>query len=372
MEWFRAILADMPPTRRAGICAALILVLGAAGCGRATPQEADTEPSVPVVVEPVTLGSIRGTVSATGVVEPLPGARLDVIAPHPGRIAEVAKDVGDPVQAGELLVRFEFSGLGAESAARAATVRTADLRLRNAKLIQERIRGLLAGGAASRMEMETADREVLEADGELAEARASLNATEARRLDTTIRSPFSGTVTERLHNPGDVVRPDEEDPILRLIDPRQVQVIAAVPVAELTRFAVGATARAVAEGRPSPGLLRVLSRPEPEAGATTVAVTLAFDSPTQLAPGTQVGVEIDAEQRSNVPLVPAIAVLRDADNSAVIVVGTGSVAERRAVVTGLVDTEHVEIRSGLKVGELIVTQGQSSLRDGTPISVSSR
>ena len=98
-------------------------------------------------------------------------------------------------------------------------------------------------------------------------------------------------------------------------------------------------------------------------------VTFAFDSPTALAPGTQVGIEIDAEQRSNVPLVPAIAVLNDAGNNPVVIVAAGSLAQRRPVVTGVKDGQNVEIRSGLKAGELIMTQGHSSLRDGTPISV---
>jgi multidrug efflux system membrane fusion protein len=100
-----------------------------------------------------------------------------------------------------------------------------------------------------------------------------------------------------------------------------------------------------------------------------VDVTLAFDTPTDIAPGTQVGVEIDGEQRANVPLVPAIAVLRDAENNPVVVVAAGNVVHRRPVVLGLVDNERIEIRSGVKAGELIVTQGHSSLRDGTPITV---
>ena len=41
-----------------------------------------------------------------------------------------------------------------------------------------------------------------------------------------------------------------------------------------------------------------------------------------------------------------------------------------AVVTGLVDTEHIEIISGLKPGELIITQGLSNVREGTVITTS--
>jgi RND family efflux transporter MFP subunit len=155
-----------------------------------------------------------------------------------------------------------------------------------------------------------------------------------------------------------------------VIDPKQVQVTATVPIADAGRFTVGAAARAIAADKGSGELLHVAARPQPEAGAKTIAVTLEFDTPTELTPGTQVAIEIDAEQRSNVPLVPAIAVLKDDPNNPVVVVASGNVAMRRPVRIGLVDAQHAEIQSGLKPGELIITQGQSSLRDGAPITIS--
>ena len=107
-------------------------------------------------------------------------------------------------------------------------------------------------------------------------------------------------------------------------------------------FAIGATARAIPEDPASraaaqPALLRVATRPQPESGAKTVEVTLAFETPTELKPGTQVGIEIDAEQRSNVPIVPASAVLKDYPAQPVLVVAAGGSADRRPVVIGLVD-----------------------------------
>lgn len=295
---------------------------------------------------------------------------MAIVAPQAARIAAITRNVGDAVKSGEPLVRFEFPSFRVESAAREAMVKAADLRLTNARMMQGRVRSLVARGAASQKELDDVDREVAEAENELAEARANQAATDAKAQNPTILAPFNGVVTQRFHNPGDHVRAEENDPILRIVDPRQVQLAATVPVAELTRFTVGASARAIAEGKMAPEPLRVVSRPEPEAGATTVLVSLAFETPTAFAPGTQVGVEIDAEQRSNVPLVPAIAVLKDAKNSPFVVVAAGSVAERRPVVTGLVDTEYIEIRSGLKAGELIIAQGHSDLRHGTPITVS--
>ena len=364
-----ALVRQATYMKHVALCLAVALAALSA-CTRSAPREAEPESSVPVIVEPVRLGTIRSTISATGVVGTLPGADFAVLAPEPARIAEITKSVGDAVKSGEVLVRFEFPSLRAQQTVNSAAVKAADSRLRQAQLAQQRIRSLMASGAASQREMDDADQEVALAEGELAVARASMRASESLGQNATIRAPFNGTVAERLHNPGDLVGPADKDPILRLIDPKQIQVTATVEAGDITRFAVGATARAVAEGKAISELLRVVSRPSPEAGATTVPITLSFDAPTEVAPGTQVGLEIDAEQRSNVPLVPTFAVLRDGGSSPVVIVAVGNRAQRRAVVTGLEDSENIEIRSGLKAGELIITQGHSDLRDGTPISVS--
>ncbi len=350
----------------------LLLFAAAPACRRATPKDTENENIVPVAVEPVQLGTIRGVVSATGLVTVVPGAEMALIAPQTARIAEITKNLGDHVQSGEVLVRFEFPSLRVESIARAATVRAAELRVKNAKGAQDRVHGLIDRGAASRMEVDAADREVDEAQTELAEARASQSATDAQAQNTIMRAPIDGVVSQRLHNPGDTVGTSDIDVILKILDTKQVQVTATVAAADAKRFAVGASAHAMAEGASTPELLRVMARPDAERGSTTVAVTLAFAAPTALTPGTQVGMEIDAEQRSNVPLVPAIAVVRDASNAAAVFVAVGDVAQRRPITTGLVDTEHVEIVSGLKAGELIVTQGLSNLRDGTAITITPR
>ena len=154
--------------------------IGAHGCSGAfclraaapRPREAEIESPVPVIAEPVRLGNIRTTISATGVVTTLAGAEFSVVAPQPARIAEITKNVGDAVKSGEVIVRFEFPSLRAQTAVNAAAVKAADLRLQQAKLAQTRIRSLLSRGAASQREMDDADREATLAEGELAVANS--------------------------------------------------------------------------------------------------------------------------------------------------------------------------------------------------------
>jgi RND family efflux transporter MFP subunit len=357
--------------RAPGPAISILLLLAAAGaaCRRSASGETESEGPVPVVVEPVKLGAIRGMVNVTAVVEALPGADFAAIAPVEGRIIEITKKAGETVKAGDVLVRFEFPSLRAEGTVRAAAAKRADLRLQNAKVVQARVQKLVALGAASQRELDEADHEVADAEGEVALYAAAQTAADNVGQRTTIRSPFDGVVAERLHNPGDLVGNSTTDVIVRVIDPRQVEVVASVPVADAGRFADGASARGVTTTRPTPEPLRVVSRAGPEPGATAVPVRLAFLEPTALTPGTELGVEIDAEQRSNVPLVPAIAVVKDGTVASVFV-AAGSQARKRPVVLGLEDAERVEIRSGVKAGELIVTQGQSNLQDGSAISIS--
>jgi RND family efflux transporter MFP subunit len=358
----------MPRASRETIWAVLLLA-GCAGACHRTSRESESEPPIPVVAEAVQLGNIRGVVSATAVVEALPGADFAAIAPEPGRIVQISKAVGDEVKAGEVLVRFEFPTLLAEAPVRAAAVKIADTRLQSAKVMQARVHKLLELGAAAQREADAADGEVSDAEEEAVQARAAQSAAAALGQHTAILAPFAGVVTERLHNPGDMVGTASADVILRVVDPRQVEVVASVALADSGRFAAGASARGVTDTRPAPEILRVLSRPEPEAGATAVPTRLAFVGATELSAGTQLGVEIDAEQHSNVALVPAVAVVKDGAESAVFV-AAGNQARKRVVVLGLRDAERVEIRSGVKAGELVVTQGQSNLRDGSAISVS--
>jgi RND family efflux transporter MFP subunit len=342
---------------------------GTAACRRSASRETESEPPIPVVAEPVQIGTIRGIVSATAVVEALPGADFAAIAPESGRIVEISKKAGDKVKAGDVLVRFEFPALRAEIAARAGLVKNAEARLQSAKVMQARVHKLLELGAASQREADEADSEVNSAEADIAQARGAQNAADALGQRTDIRAPFDGVVAERLHDPGDLVGTATNDIILRVIDPRQVEVVTSVSVADGSRFAVGASARGVTETKSAPEILRVMARADPVPGATTVSVRLGFVGATELAPGTQLGIEIDAEQHSNVPLVPAIAVVKDGAALAVFV-AAGNQARKRPVVPGLVDTEHMEIRSGVRAGDMVITQGQSNLRDGSPITTS--
>jgi multidrug efflux pump subunit AcrA (membrane-fusion protein) len=83
-----------------------------------------------------------------------------------------------------------------------------------------------------------------------------------------------------------------------------------------------------------------------------------------------VQVEIVAEERQNALVVPAAAIVRDGDETFVMVAGPDHKAHKHAVVVGLSTEDRAEIRSGLAAGDLVIVRGQSGLPDGADISVS--
>jgi RND family efflux transporter MFP subunit len=347
----------------------LLCAVLAAACGGSVPEEIETKTVVPVTAEPAQTGSIRAVVHTSGIVQPAPGADLLVTAPESARIAEMPKAEGDFVRSGDLLVRFDIPSLGADALAKSAEVAAAEARVENARAAQARARELFDRGVAARKEVEDADRDLAQAEAALNQARAGRGASLTLADRATVRATFNGIVAKRWHNPGDLVEAAAGDPVLRVIDPNRLEVVASVPISDVSRVLVGASAFLSGTLQPTAGALRVVSRPAAvEPGTAAVPVRLAFVSRIALPAGTPVQVDINAEEHVKVVLVPAEAIVREAEETAVFVV-VGNKAKRRSIVTGLTDAQHVEVRSGLKAGELVITHGQAGLPDDAAISL---
>jgi RND family efflux transporter MFP subunit len=329
---------------------------------------------VPVTTAAATTGSITATINVTGIVTPAPGAELIVVAPEAARIVAIPKAEGDTVRRGDVLVRFEIPSATAEASKQRAEITRAEARLTNAKAAQARAQDLFGRGVAARKEVEDATKEVADAEADLAGAQAAATAAETVAARSTVRATFDGIVSKRSHNPGDLVEASASDAVLRVVDPRRLEVAASVPVGDAGRVRVGAPAHlAGGNGGPTPSL-RVASHPTAvEQGTATVPVRLAFSTPPNYAVGTPVQVAIDAETHMGVVLVPAVAIVHEGDERAVFVLmgdpGSSRTAQRRDVMTGLETADQVEIVSGVRAGEMVLTSGQNGLPDGAKVTL---
>ncbi|MDE3110334.1 MAG: efflux RND transporter periplasmic adaptor subunit, partial [Acidobacteriota bacterium] len=127
------------------------------------------------------------------------------------------------------------------------------------------------------------------------------------------------------------------------------------------------------DGRPEvPAKVSVVS-PALDPNSTTVQVWVEAANPReQLRPGSTVNIQIVARSVENALVVPAAAVLTgDKGATTVMVIGGDQVAHQTGVQTGIHQDGEVQITSGLRAGQRVVTEGAYGLPDGATVQVSS-
>ena len=348
---------------------ALALAAASWQCSAPAVEEIETTAPVSVEVAAARLDTVESQIDVAGLVTPAPGADLTIVAPEPARIAELSKAEGDSVAAGDVLVRFDIPTLASNVAGRQADITQARARLATTRAAVTRLSGLLERGIASRREVQEAERDAADAEAALtrAEGEAGAAATLAERA--VVRARFNGVVVKRWHNPGDLVEAAASDPVLRVIDPRTLQVVASVPAAHLLHIVVGRSASIRGPGGEDAEEATVVAKSAQLDPTGSVAdVRLTFKERTQFAAGTPVQVSIVADQHKNVVVVPTAAVLHDGDETYVMV-AADKVAHRQLVEVGLTGSETIEITKGVAAGDRVIVSGHTALPDGAAISV---
>jgi RND family efflux transporter MFP subunit len=324
---------------------------------------------IAVTTQAARVTTLRETIGAPGTIVPLASADFVVAAGEPCGIAELPKQEGDTVQAGEMVVRLDVPAVAAEVATRQLELTEASAHADTAKAEAARLTSLVEKGLAARVLLENARSAASVADANLSQARGRLEAAKAAEASTIIRARFAGVVVKRWHNQGDLVSGLETDPILRIVDPGKLQVAAQVLTADAARILPGQTAD-VQTATGSEAAVVALKTGPTSAATTTTDVRLNFLVPTTLPIETPVQVNIVVSEQRDAIVVPADAVQRAEGATFVWMANENGQATRREVHVGYIANNLAQIESGLAVGEAVIVTGLSQLREGARVTVS--
>jgi membrane fusion protein (multidrug efflux system) len=312
--------------------------------------------AVPVAVLPAFTGDIATRYQATATLEA--EKQTEVLARVEGLAAGLAVEEGDPVQAGQVLMRIENGEykLRVDQAA----ARTANLRARF-----QRFEAMLAEGLTAAEEYETARSELAAAEADEGLARLEMSYT-------TVRAPFAGRVTARRIDPGRNV--SVGTPLFELADFDPLLARVHVPSREFNKLRTEQDVELVldSDGVRLAGRIKLIS-PVIDPASGTIKVTVEVpEPPTAVRPGDFAAVRIVTEQRRGVLLVPVGAVLADNGERVCYVAvdeGEGPTAERRVVEVGFTDDLNAQIVAGLAPGERVVVKGQRTLTHGAALKI---
>jgi HlyD family secretion protein len=208
------------------------------------------------------------------------------------------------------------------------------------------------------------------AQGQLTSAKGKLLNAEAQLSYTEIRSPITGYITDRPLYPGEMA--STAAPLLTVMDISQIVAKSHVPQSDALLLHKGDSAAISLPGmeKPVEGKVSLVS-PALDPGSTTVEVWVQAANPSQqLRPGATAQVSITAQVVHDAVVVPASALLNAKEDSAQLMVIDGqSQAQNRDVKVGIKTGEQAQIVSGLKPGEMVITQGAYGLPDKTKVKV---
>jgi HlyD family secretion protein len=120
--------------------------------------------------------------------------------------------------------------------------------------------------SANRKQIAQQQKEVASAIAKLDQARAQLSEAQANRRDLNITAPFSGTVTTRTAEPGEVVSAGTT--IVTVVDLSKVYLRGYVPEGEIGKVKLDQPARVYLDSNPNQPLEAYVARIDPEATFT--------------------------------------------------------------------------------------------------------
>jgi RND family efflux transporter MFP subunit len=387
-----------PPRTRLWIgVAAVLLLVGAAlfwifGRGE-TIQVVDT----PALAIPAVGGS-ASVLDATGYVTAR--RQATVSAKITGRVRTLLIEEGQHVAEGEVLATLDDSETRADVALRQAQVEAAraglaEIRsaLANAERELERQRELEAARLTSVAALDTArtQAEALRArlasqQSEVKVAEEMLRAARVQLDNTIVRAPFSGVVTVKAAQPGEMISPISagggsiRTGIGTIVDMDSLEIQVDVSEAYINRVQSGQPVEAVLNAYPDwriPASVIAIV-PTADRSKATVKVRIALQSKDpRIVPEMGVRVaflEDHPATTGTAPapgvLVPSAAIRQDAGKDIVYVIRDGR-AERRAVTLGGAQGDLRQVRGGVAPGESVIIAAPATLKDGDAVETRS-
>jgi len=288
----------------------------------------------------------------------------DVAVEVSGRVVHIV-DVGTRVKANDVVARIDDTLLKLERLEILADIDRIDARLRFLNKEVARLQRLAKQNNAARKQIEEtgADRDATRS--ELAAARVRLQRIDFRLDRSTVRAPFDGVVVERAVQAGEWL--DSGDGVIRLVGLDDLEVQVRLPVTLVDAVHVGAPLLIKDGAKEVTASVRSLV-PVGDLQSRLFEIRVPVSRSGWL-PGQAVKVAVPTAPPSEVVVVPRDSLVIRRSGISVFRVGPEHKTEKVVIETGLADGRWIEVKGGIRPGDLIVTRGGERLRPGQKVQI---
>ena len=371
------------PPRLRPVALLAFLSLSLAGCGDSAEQD-EKAPTPQVRVETLQLQPLAISSELSGRI--LAPRTAEVRARVAGVVLKRVYREGSDVKQGDVLFLIDPAPFKADHDSARATLAKAEATLYQARLQEQRYRELVDDKAVSRQEYDNAKASFLQADADVAAAKAALERTRLNLGYATVTAPISGRIGRAQVTEGALVGQNESTPLatIQQLDPIHADVTQSTRELNALRRALRAgELQQVGDGQaratliqddgsayPLPGKL-LFSDISVDPSTNQITLRSEFPNPDlDLLPGSYVRVRLEQAVQPKGLSVPQRAILRDsAGVPKVLVVDQQARVSDRQVVLGSAQGDRWVVSEGLAPGERVVVEGLQHVKAGDQVQV---
>ena len=360
--------------RRTALLTLATILLSASACKKTDDASAATAKPETMLVGPENVTVVKAEQIRTGPAisgSLMPEHQATIRAEMSGAVLQTYAEAGQPVRKGQALAQIDASVVRDQALSARSAVTTAQSSYENARRDLSRTETLEKAGAIAEREVERSRNALLSTQAQLSNARAQLANVQKMLDKASVQSPFTGIVSQRQVNAGDVVSPGGA--LFTVMDPGSMQLEASLPAAQLSMVRIGMPIEFKVNGYPNRTFMGRITRINPSADPSTLQVKIVAAIPN--AGNTLVG-GLFAEGRvatetKTAPTVSLAAVDETGLRPSVVRLRNGKI-EKVEVALGIRDAaaETVEITSGLTPGDTVLLGAARGISPGTPVKVS--
>lgn len=329
----------------------------------------DNSPAINVKVNQVEMNNNSPFLSVSGKIQATNS--VDLSTRMMGYVNKVHVNVGDKVRKGQLLVSINNSDLQAKRAQVNAGISEATAVFNNAQKDYNRFKNLFADNSASQKEMDDITANFEMAKARLESANQMKNEINAQFTYSNITAPFSGTITSRNVEAGNMANPGI--PLINIETPGYFEVMAMVPETEISAIKKGTTVDVLVKSinKTIKGKVTEVSSSAKNTGGQYLVKINLDKTEVKILSGmfTTVQFPVERNVKSEMVLIPTKAIVTNGQLSGVYTVSQSNTALLRWLRLGRDFGGKVEVLSGLNTNESYILSAEGKLFNGAKVSI---
>jgi RND family efflux transporter MFP subunit len=339
-------------------------------CSDAKTDSQSNDIAINVKVSTPALPQGKGFFSASGQIEASQFANISTR--HMGYISQIFVKVGDKVKKGQPLIHVNNTDMEARRAQAKAGLNQAQARFDIAEKDYNRFTTLFEQNSASQKELDDMKTQYDVAAAQVESAKQMLNEVEAMLSYSNIKAPFSGVVTSKSVNMGDMANPGQL--LLSLETPGSFVANVMVPETEISNVQTNDTVKVYLKssgGSITGTVSEVSTSSQHTGGQYLVKIQLSETSGISLYSGMFVSTLFSTNSGSanNQILIPKSALIKKGELQGVYTVSSSGTAILRWLKLGRSIGDQIEVLSGISEGEQYIVSAEGKLYNGVKINI---